>query len=196
MQPTRWDAKGKFLGRRLQKREKLALLQRYETQMQEGRNREQILEEIADGIGVTSTRQVERILAQAKQYREETGRHKEELSTAALKLVEILDWYHRQHLFTIVPYISSDFPYTTHLPESPTLNERELSNLLAHLKDEVPELTPIAEYPEACKQWFALDDRKGEKETPTATITLDLILKLKLKANQGDFTGRCPDCPH
>ena len=37
-------------------------------------------------------------------------------------------------------YISSDFPYTTHTPESPTLNERELSDLMAHLEDEIPEL--------------------------------------------------------
>jgi len=121
------------------------------------------------------------------------SKHHAELSATALKLVEILDWYYKYHRFSITPYISSDFPYTTHTLESPTLNERELSNLVAHLKDEIPELIPIGEYHKACQQYFA--SRKREKETPTATITGDLILKLKLKANQGNFTGRCPDCP-
>ena len=75
------------------------------------------------------------------------------------------------------------------------MNEQELSNLLAHLKGEIPELIPISEYPKACKQWFARGDKKWEKETPTVTVTGDLILKLKLKASQGNFTGQCPDCP-
>jgi hypothetical protein len=121
--------------------------------------------------------------------------HFSELSATALKLAEILDWYYKQHRFTIDQFISSDFPYTTHTLESPTLNEQELSNLLAHLKGEIPEMVPIGEYPKACEQWFALGDRKWEKETPTVTITGDLILKLKLKANQANFIGRCPDCP-
>jgi len=121
--------------------------------------------------------------------------HFSELSATALKLAEILDWYYKHHLFTIEPLISSDFPYTTHILESPTLNERELSNLLAHLKGELPELVPIGEYPKACEQWFALGDRKWKKQTPGATINGDLILKLKLKANQANFIGRCPDCP-
>jgi len=121
--------------------------------------------------------------------------HFSELSATALKLAEILDWYYKHHQFTIEPFISSDFPYTTHTPESATLNERELSNLLAHLKGEIPELVPIGEYPKACEQWFALGDKKWEKETPAVTITQDLILKLSLKASRGDFAGNCPDCP-
>jgi len=63
-----------------------------------------------------------------------------------------------------------------------------------HLKGEIPELVSIAEYPSACKQYFA-GNSKSENEMPTATITGDLILKLKLIASQGNFTGRCPDCP-
>ena len=122
-------------------------------------------------------------------------KHFAELSATALKLAEILDWYYKYHRFTIEPFISSDFPYTAHQLELATLNEKELSNLVAHLKDEIPELIPIGEYPKACKQWFTLGNRKWEKETPAATITGDLILKLKLRANQGNFTGRCPDCP-
>ncbi len=195
MQPTRWDSKAKNLGKRLTKREKLSLLQRYEAEMRQGRNREQILGKMAQKIGVSSNRQVERIIAQAKHYREEIEKHFAELSATALKLAEILGWYYKHRLFTIEPLISSDFPYTTHTPELPTLNERELSNLLAHLGDEIPELVPIVEYPKACEQWFALGDRKWEKQTPSATITGDLILKLKLKANQADFMGKCPDCP-
>ena len=122
--------------------------------------------------------------------------HFAELSATALKLAEIMDWYYKCQRSTINPYISSDFPYTTHTPESPTLNERELSDLMAHLEDEIPELIPIGEYPEACKQWFAPGDEKWEKETPTVTITQDLILKLRLKGNRGDFSScRCLDCP-
>ena len=196
MQPTRWDSEAKRLGKRRTKREKLALLQRYEAEMRQGGNREQILGEIAEEIGVSSNRQVERIIAQAKRYREEIEMHFAELSATALKLAEILDWYFKQHLFTIEPLISSDFPYTTHTLESPILNERELSNLLAHLGGEIPELVPIGEYPKACEQWFALGDRKWEKQAPSTTITGDLISKLKLKASQADFTGKCPDCPH
>ncbi|MBI4256918.1 hypothetical protein HY626_02580 [Candidatus Uhrbacteria bacterium] len=120
--------------------------------------------------------------------------HYSELSIAALKLAEILDYYYKAHQFNIGPLISTDFPYTTHLPESPILNKREFSNLMDHLKGEVPELVSIAEYPSACKQYFARNS-KSENEMPTAAITGDLILKLKLMANQGSLTGRCPDCP-
>ena len=119
--------------------------------------------------------------------------HYSELSLTALKLAEILDHYYQYHQFIIDPFISSDFPLTTHTPESPTLNEREFSNLMAHLKGEIPELASIAEYPSACKQYYASE--QWGKEVPTATIAEDLILKLKLTANQGNFTGRCPDCP-
>ncbi len=120
--------------------------------------------------------------------------HFAELALTALKLAEILDYYYKAHQFNIVPLISTDFPYTTHLLESPRLNEREFSNLMDHLKGEIPELVSIAEYPSACKQYFS-GNSKSENEMPTATITGDLILKLKLMANQGNFTGRCPDCP-
>ena len=120
--------------------------------------------------------------------------HYSELALTALKLVEILDYHYQAHQFNIGPLISTDFPYTTHLPESPILNEREFSNLMDHLKGEIPELASIAEYPSACKQYFAVNS-KSEHEMPTATITGDLILKLKLIASQGNFTGRCPDCP-
>ncbi len=122
-------------------------------------------------------------------------RHFAELSATALKLAEILDWYYKCHGFTIDPLISSDFPYTAHQLEMATLSERELSDLMAHLKDEMPELIPIGEYPKACKQWFALGDKKWEKEKPSVTISGDLILKLWLRGNQGNLSGRCPDCP-
>ena len=195
MHPTKWDSKAKRLRKRLTSREKLALLQRYEAEMRQGRSREQILSEMAQEIGVFSNRQVERIIAQAKRYREEIEMHFAELSATALELAEIFNWYYKHHRFTIEPLISSDFPYTTHTPESPILNERELSNLLAHLCGEIPELVPIGEYPKACEQWFALGDRKWETQTPSVTITRDLISKLKLKANQANFLGKCPNCP-
>ena len=81
--------------------------------------------------------------------------HFAELSATALKLAEIMDWHYKRQRSTINPHISSDFPYTTHTPESPTLNERELSDLLSHLEDEIPDLTRIVCYLTDCKQWFA-----------------------------------------
>jgi len=190
----KFDTKAQRVSKKLSKRKKLAILQSYEDKMAKGHDRAKILEQLEKRLGV-SGRQVERILSQARHYAQEIKEHHTQLSATALKLAEILDWYYKHHLFTIEPLISSDFPYTTHTPESPTLNERELSNLLAHLGGEILELIPIGEYPKACEQWFALGDRKWEKQTPSATISGDLILKLRLKANQTDFIGKCPDCP-
>lgn len=129
-----------------------------------------------------------------KSTKPEAVMHYSELALTALKLAEVLDYYYQAHVFNIGPLISTDFPYTTHLPESPMLNEREFSNLMDHLKGEIPELASIAKYPSACQQYLA-GNNKFEQEMPTATITGDLILKLKLIASQGNFTGRCPDCP-
>ncbi len=101
MPPTKWESEAKRLGKRRTKREKLALLQRYEVEMRQGRNREQVLDEIGQNIGVLSYRQVERILAQEKRYRKEIEKHFAELSATALKLAEILDWYYKHHQFTM-----------------------------------------------------------------------------------------------
>lgn len=120
--------------------------------------------------------------------------HYSDLALTALKLVEILDHYYQAHQFDIGPLISTDFPFTTHLPDSPVLNEREFSNLMDHLKGEIPELASIAAYPSACRKYFA-DKSKSGHEMPIAKITGDIILKLKLIARQGQFPGRCPDCP-
>ena len=93
MQPTRWDSEGKFWGKRLSKREKIALLQSYESLMRQGRNREKILTELTDKIGVTSQRQIERILAQAKEYKRGTKKHYTDLSVTASKLASTLESY-------------------------------------------------------------------------------------------------------
>jgi len=162
--------------------------------MRQGKNREQILDKIAQEIGVSSIRQVERVIAQAKNFREEIKKHFVQISTIALKVVQILEWYYNNHLLVIEPIISSDFPYTSHI-DTPILNKRELSNLLAHLGSEIPELRSICEYPRACEQWFALGNKKWEIQTPSFAITEDLIFRLKLEANKASFTGRCPDCP-
>ncbi len=194
LRPQKWDSEAQRTSKQLSKRKKLAILQSYDDKMAKGHDRDKILEQLEKRLGV-SGRQVERILSQARHYAQEIKEHHAQLSATALKLAEILDWYFKYQQFTIYPLISSDFPYTTHTLELPTLNERELSNFMAHLKDDMPELIPIVEYHKAYKQWFALGDRKWEKETPTVTITGDLILKLKLMANQLNFTGKCPDCP-
>jgi hypothetical protein len=120
--------------------------------------------------------------------------HYSELAINTLKLVEILEYYFKTNRSDIEPLISTDFPLTLHLPDSPILSEREFSNLMDHLKGEIPELASISEYPSACKRYFT-GNNKAKRETPTATITGDLILKLKQVASQGQFPGRCPDCP-
>ena len=119
--------------------------------------------------------------------------HYSELAINTLKLVEILEYYYKTNMSDIEPLISSGFPLTLHLPDSPILSEREFSNLMDHLKGEIPELASISEYPSACKQYFT-GNNKAKMKTPTATITGDLILKLKLIASRGQFPGRCPDC--
>jgi hypothetical protein len=129
-----------------------------------------------------------------KEHQQKKEQHYAELSITALKLADILSWYTKQQRFFIDPLISSDFPYTTHQLDIASLNKGELTNLKAHLQGEIPELIPISEYPKACEQWFALGDKKWEKETPSVTITKDLILKLQLRGNQGNFSGKCHDC--
>lgn len=190
----KWDSRAQRMSKQLSKRKKLAILRYYDGKMAEGYDREKILEQLEKELDV-SDRQVERILSQARQYVQVIKEHHAQLSVTALKLVEILDWYFKYQQFTITPLISSDFPYTTPTLELPTLNEQELSNLTTHLKNDMPELIPVVEYSESCQQWFALGDRKWDKETPSVTITGNLILKLKVVANQTNFSGRCPDCP-
>ena len=190
----KWDSRTQRMNKQLSKRKKLAALKYYDGKMAKGHDRDEILEQLEKRLGVSS-RQVERILAQARKYTQEENEHHAQVSATALKLAEILESYFKYQQFTISPLISSDFPYTTATPELSTLNERELSNFMTHLEDTIPELIPIFEYPKVCKQWFALGDRKWDKETPTVTITKNLILKLKVVANQTNFSGRCRDCP-
>jgi len=120
--------------------------------------------------------------------------HHSELAFNTIKLVEILEYYYKANISDIEPLISTDFPYKTHLSNSPILSEREFSNLMDHLRVEIPKLVSIAAYPSACKKYFA-DKSKSGHEMPTAKITGDIILKLKLIASQGQFPGTCPDCP-
>lgn len=120
--------------------------------------------------------------------------HYSELTISTLKLAEILENCYKANMSVIEPLISTAFPLTSHFPGAPTLSGREFSNLMAHLKGEIPELVPISEYPSACKLYLT-GNNKATMKTPTATITGDLILKLKLIASQGQFPGRCPDCP-
>ena len=131
--------------------------------------------------------------------------HFAELSATALKLADILSKYH-EHSVTIIPFITEGFPYKGlhyeilpfggSLVESAELDRKKVSNLVSHLKAEMPELVSITKYPEAFREWFALpDDEKLKRKPPEVTITEDLILKLRLKGNQGDFCGKCPDCP-
>jgi len=202
--PQKWDTKAQRVSKKLSKRKKLAILQSYEDKMAKGHDRAKILEQLEKRLGV-SGRQVERILSQARHYAQEIKEHHAQLSATALKLADILSKYH-EHSVTIIPFITEGFPYKGlhyeilpfggSLVESAELDRKKVSNLVSHLKAEMPELVSITKYPEAFREWFALpDDEKLKRKPPEVTITEDLILKLRLKGNQGDFCGKCPDCP-
>ena len=139
-----------------------------------------------------------------RQEREKPA-HFTQLSVTALKLADILSKHH-EHSVTVIPFMTQDFPYKglqyEILPfggqfvELAELDREKVSNLVCHLKAEMPELVSITKYPEAFREWFALpDDEKLNTKPPEVTITEDLILKLRLKGNKGDFCGKCPDCP-
>ena len=192
MQPTKWDSEAKSLGKRLSKREKLALLQFYGLQMRQGRNREEILDELADKIGVTSQRQVERILAQAKEYQQEIEHHRTELSHAALAIACNLKTYREPLICWKNPDQIGELVYggtmykilpsplnSGQVVQLEKVDENMALNLLAHLQQEFPELASIDD-------WVDLADCK---------ITEDFIQRLNLKGYRGDFNGKCKDCP-
>lgn len=189
MQPTKWDSKVKRTRKRLSKREKAALLERYEVQMQQGRNRGKILEEMADEIGVSSQRQAERILAQAAKYQQEIERHRADLSTIALTLASNLESY-LDNLGTVFGFKSKIGHavyggFANEIASKWYVEMREIDksvalNLLCHLKEEFPKLANITD-------WADLTSDE---------ISHDFIARLKLKANRGDFIGKCPACPH
>ena len=175
--------------KRVTQRQKTALLERYEADMQRGRNREEILEEVAEEIGVTSQRQVERILAQAKEYQSEIKDHQQELSITTLTLASNLESY-LNALGSTGDFTGKigDVVYGGCLDviddallsvEMYKVDKRIASNLLLHIKLEFPELTEI-------KDWAELPDDK---------ITRNFVESLRLKANHGDFMGKCPACP-
>ena len=170
--------------KRLTQRQKTALLGRYEADMQRGRNREEILWELAEEIGVTSQRQVERILAQAKEYQSEIERHQQKLSiTASLLALNLGRCWDNFDLCTdtlgVVVYggLAHEVGGPSAIME--TVDRSVALNLLYHLKDEFPELTDI-------KDWAELNNDK---------ITKDFVERLRLRAYRGDF-GKCPACPN
>ena len=183
--PQKWDTKVQRVSKKLSKREKIALLQSYDTQMEQGRNREEILGELAHVIGVTSQRQVERILAQAKEYKWDIKQHYAELSIEALTLASNFERY-LDNLGTAsgkignmvyggeVHDIGSGRDFTME-----RIDKSVATNLLFHLREEYPEL-------HALNEWA---DLTGDRITP------DLIKRLRLKAYQGDFKGKCKYCP-
>lgn len=183
VQPPKVDSEAKSLGKRLTRREKLALLEQYEKRMSLGENREHILNGFAESIQV-STRQVERILAQANKYRQEIERHFQELSTALLTIAMNFESY----LNDIGPALAriGDFVYGGDEDMRFSMGMRKVDkslalNVLHHLKDEYPELYEV-------KDWADL--------TPGGIINDDLIQRLQLKAHSIQFSGKCPACPH
>lgn len=188
-QPTTWDSEAKRTRKRLSKREKLALLDSYEARMNSGEERTAIIREFAGRIGVDSERQVERILAKAKEYDRNIRQHHTELSTTGLVLASNLNSYLDWGTGSII----GDVVYGGWLNEIDgtrdalsvemyQVNRPIAFNLLFHLKgeaEEFPELTDV-------KDWAGLANDK---------ITKDFVERLRLKANRGDFTGKCPACP-
>lgn len=187
MQPTKWDSKAKRTSKRLSKRGKVALLERYEVEMQRGRNRENILEDMADEIGVSSQRQVERILAQAATYEQEIENHFAELSSIALTIANNLSKYRNTapNCFRGSDKIG-DLVYGGFIcvlgEQSIALQRIDRSialNLLAHLQKEFSELDEVTD-------WDCLTNSQ---------ITEALILRLNRKGYKGSFKGKCPACP-
>lgn len=188
LQPTRWDSKAKRTRKRLTKQKKLALLHKYNDWMEQGRDRADILGEIAGEIGV-SKRQVERILTQAVEYEKELNNHFAELSDVALAIANNLSCIH--DAFTNVRLDSPDigdlvYHGVIHEIDSDkedvilhSIDKNKALNLLAHLKKDFAECENI-------NDWASLtyDD-----------ITKTLILKLKQKGYKSDFKGKCPACP-
>ena len=189
IQPTRHDSEAKSIRKSLTKRKKLALFQYYETQMRQGQDRGKILDQLACKIGVTSERQVERILAQAAKYEQELKDHFLELSSVALaianNLSKIRNAFVDIHLDSpeirdlvyhgIIYEINSD-------QESivlQSIDKNKALNLLAHFQKEFAELENVSDW-----SYLAYDE-----------ITETLILRLKQKGYKANFKGKCPACP-
>jgi len=188
MQPTtKWDSKVKRIRKRLSRRKKVALLKRYEVEMQRGGNREKTLRKMAKEIGVCSQRQVERILARAKEYEQQMERHQLCLSATALALASNFESY-LDTFGTVFGSTIGDTAYggwvyeitgglSVHMREV----DRSLAlDLLCHLKkEEFPELANTSD-------WAQLSSNR---------ITNDFVDRFRLKANRGGFLGKCKDCP-
>ncbi len=188
LQPTRWDSKVKRVRKRLTKPQKLALLQYYETRILQGQDRGKILGKLASKIGVTSERQVERILAQAAKYNQGLNDHFTELSGVALAIANNLDKI--RNAFTNIRLDSpkvGDLVYHGGIYEISSgqdialqpIDKNKALNLLAHLKEEFPELEAVMGW-----DFIAYDE-----------ITESLILRLNHKGYKANFKGKCSACP-
>ena len=188
LQPTRYDSKAKRVRKRLTKRQKLVFLQYYETQTHEGQDREEILGELARKIGVTSGRQVERILAQSVKYKQEMEDHFAELSSVALAIANNLGKIRNTFAnIRMDPSIIGDLIYHGIIYEIDSgqeivlqpIDENKALNLLSHLQEEFTELKNIS-------GWSSLNYNE---------ITETLISKLKQKGYKANFKGKCQACP-
>lgn len=175
--------------KRLTKQKKLALLHHYETQIVKGQDREDTLDELVERIGVTSRRQVERILEQARRYEKEIDDHLAELSDVAMAIANNLDKI-RSAFINIhlgspkvgdLVYHGSIYEVGSGQDiELQSIGEEKASNLLAHLRNEFPELENI-------DGWHSL---------PRDEITESLIMRLRQKGYQANFQSKCSSCPY
>jgi hypothetical protein len=78
------------------------------------------------------------------------------------------------------------------------LDEKKVSNLVSHLKDEVPELATLIATTKQYKEWVDLPNERKQNTLPPdveGKITKDLVLRLRLIASKENWPGKCPDCP-
>jgi len=156
--------------------------------MRQGRDRVKILDKLARKIGVTSERQVERILAQAAKYEQEIENHFAELSSVALAIANNLGKI--RNAFANIRLDSpkiGDLVYHGIILEINSgqeivlqpIDKNKALNLLTHLKKELAELESVG-------GWASLTYDE---------LTEALILRLNQKGYKANFEGKCPACP-
>jgi hypothetical protein len=188
LQPNRIDSKAKRMRKRLTERQKLAILHYYDKSLATGKNRHDLLCKFAEEIGVSSERQVERILAQAAKYEQELEAHFSELSGIALSIADNLSKIRRclAHIQLNSPIIGElvyhgvffeiDSEQETKLQQ---IDKNKATKLFSHIQKEFSELENIN-----CWDSLAYKD-----------ITDSLILRLNQKGYKSNFKGKCTSCP-
>ena len=187
---TPWcDTKKGRTSRRITKRQKDTILQKYDEAMARNKNRDDILEKIANKYG-GSTRTIERYIREAKEAQKlennknlqklhikeasalATYQHWKDLATVAGELVNLWEEYAMGHpIGGYYGYIIDD-PLMIELPSG------KIHCLLCHLKSEFPDFNDI----DSWKSLLRID------------IHQECIIKLALVAQGRPLKGTCDIC--